>query len=99
MIKFKNGTRSYVEIRVDKRGDRRVVLTISNPGKQTISDLVVEVDMVVDANNISLSTELIGSKPAKYQYNPFTRILHVYIDGLKGSESRTYYVDYDILNI
>ncbi len=91
--------RSYVEIRVDKRGDRRVALTISNPGKETINDLVVEVDMVVDANNISLSTELIGSKSAKYQYNPFTRILYVYIDGLTGSESRTYYVDYDIPSV
>ena len=91
--------RSYVEIRVDKRGDRRVAVTISNPGKESINDLVVEVDMVVDAKNISLSTELIGSKEAKYNYNPADRILYVYINGLTENESRTYYVDYDIPNV
>ena len=90
--------RSYVEIRVDKRGERRVALTISNPGNATINDLVVEVDMVVNAKNISLSTELIGSKAANYNYNPADRILYVYIDGLIENESRTYYVDYDIPN-
>ncbi len=87
--------RSYVELRVEKRGDRRVAFTISNPGKDTINDLVVEVDMIVDAKNISLSSELIGTKLAKYKYNKETKILYVYIDGLTESESRTYYIDYD----
>ncbi|MEO8399639.1 MAG: polysaccharide deacetylase family protein, partial [Ignavibacteriaceae bacterium] len=87
--------RSFIELRVDRRGNRRVAFTISNPGKKNVDQLVIEVDMNVDAKNISLSSEMIRTKMVKYKFNNFNRILYVYVDELGANESRTYYIDYD----
>ena len=54
--------KDYVEIRINRRGSTRIVLNISNPGDQQISDLVVDVLLNDSAENISISTEIIGTK-------------------------------------
>jgi peptidoglycan/xylan/chitin deacetylase (PgdA/CDA1 family) len=90
--------RNYVEVRVNKRGDTRIELTISNPGRQTISSLVLQLDISESAANISMSTEIIGTKLAKYNYDKANRIIYVYINDFNAGESRTYYLDYYIPN-
>ncbi len=91
--------RNYVEVRVTQRGDTRIALTVSNPGKKVVNNLVLEVEMSEPAKNITLSTEIIGTTPAKYEYNKEKRTIYVYINNLKASESRTYYFDYYIPNV
>ena len=86
--------RNYVEVRVNKRGDTRVALTISNPGKQPITNLVLQLELSEPATNISMSSEIIGTKLAKYEYDKVNRIIYLYINDLDASESRTYYFDY-----
>jgi peptidoglycan/xylan/chitin deacetylase (PgdA/CDA1 family) len=86
--------RNYVEVRVTKRGDSRISLTISNPGKLSISGLVVQLDMNEAASNLTMSTEIIGTKLAKYDYDKTNNIIYVYINNLNAGESRTYYFDY-----
>lgn len=81
-------------MRVNKRGDTRIALTISNPGKQIVNDLVIQLDMSEAAKDISLSAEIIGTKIAKYRYDKNTHIIYVYINDLLPDESRTYYFDY-----
>ncbi len=90
--------RNYVEVRVDKRGDTRIALTISNPGKQIVNNLVIQLDMSENARNITLSSEIIGTKVAKYIYDKNSHIIYVYINDLIPDESRTYYFDYFVPN-
>ncbi|MHB8337364.1 MAG: polysaccharide deacetylase family protein [Ignavibacteriaceae bacterium] len=86
--------RNYVEVKATKRGDNRVAITISNPGKETMNGLVIQLDLNVAATNLALSSEIIGTKKAKYEYDPKNHIVYVYINDLEPSESRTYYIDY-----
>ena len=90
--------RNYVEVRVSQRGDTRIALIVSNPGKHPINGLVIQVDMSRPVSNIKMSTEIIGTKLAKYDYNNQKRVLFVYINNLEPDESRTYYLDYDVPN-
>jgi peptidoglycan/xylan/chitin deacetylase (PgdA/CDA1 family) len=86
--------RNYVEVKVNKRGDTRIALTISNPGRESISNLVLQLDISEPASNLSMSTEIIGTKLAKYEYDKVGHIIYVYINDLDAGESRTYYFDY-----
>jgi peptidoglycan/xylan/chitin deacetylase (PgdA/CDA1 family) len=86
--------RNYVEVKVNKRGDTRIALTISNPGRQPISNLVLQLDVSEPASNITMSSEIIGTKLAKYEYDKANRIICIYINDLNSGESRTYYFDY-----
>lgn len=87
--------KAFVEIRIDKRGDSRISLTISNPGSQAVNGLVVQVDLNEQVEKISLSTEMIGTKLARYIHEKGSKMMNLYIDNLKANESRTYYIDYD----
>lgn len=91
--------RDYVELRVERRGNNRVALRVSNPGKEIIDDLVIDVDLNDNIKNISLESEIIGTKPAEIIYTPGSRILYLVIDDLKPGESRTYFIDYDRVNV
>ncbi len=91
--------RNYVEVRVNQRGTTRIALTVSNPGKHSVSNLVVEVEMSQPAKDITLSTEIIGTRPAKYEYDKTKRTIYVYLNDLQSGESRTYYFDYYVPNV
>ncbi|MDR3666693.1 MAG: hypothetical protein P4L35_07620 [Ignavibacteriaceae bacterium] len=87
--------RDYIEVRVDKRGETRVVVTVSNPGNEIVGQSVVQIDLNEKADDISLSTELISTVPASFDHSKGSKSVKVFINDLKPGESRTYYVDYD----
>ena len=91
--------KNYVEIRVDKRGVRRVAVTVSNPGIKTVDQLVVQVDLNENVSNVSISSEIIGTKTARMEHEKGSKTVNLYIDDLQSSESRTYYLDYDKSNV
>jgi peptidoglycan/xylan/chitin deacetylase (PgdA/CDA1 family) len=91
--------RNYVEVKVNKLGDTRIALTISNPGKQLISNLCLQLSINDAATNITMSTEIIGTKLAKYEYDKINHVIYVYVNNLDAEESRTYYFDYFKPNI
>jgi peptidoglycan/xylan/chitin deacetylase (PgdA/CDA1 family) len=86
--------KSSVEIRADKRGSNRIALTISNPGSLTANNLVVQVDIDAPADRISMDTEIIGTKKAKFDFDKKNKIVYVYVNDLEPNESRTYYLDF-----
>lgn len=87
--------RDYIEIKTDRRGKTRVTLKISNPGIDAINNLVIDLDLNDRAKNISLGSEIIGTKQASIKHNPGSQMVYLYIDNLKPGESRLYYLDYD----
>ncbi len=87
--------RNYVEVRVTRRGDTRVVLVVSNPGSQMVNGLVVQLDMNQAASDIKMTSEIIGTKLAKFDYDKQKHVLYIYINNLEAGESRTYYLDYN----
>jgi peptidoglycan/xylan/chitin deacetylase (PgdA/CDA1 family) len=91
--------RDYVEIRVDRRGKTRIVLTLSNPGEQQIDNLVIDVELNDSAENISISTEIIGTKIPVVKHDKNSKNLQLLINNLKGKESRIYYIDYDKVDV
>jgi peptidoglycan/xylan/chitin deacetylase (PgdA/CDA1 family) len=91
--------RDFVEVRVDKRGESRVVVTVSNPGNEMVNQTVIQIDLNESADNISLSTEIISVIPANYQHSKGSKTVKLFINDLKSGESRTYYVDYDRTNV
>ncbi|HSD64932.1 MAG TPA: hypothetical protein VLB50_14110 [Ignavibacteriaceae bacterium] len=91
--------KDYVELRVDKRGNTRVGITISNPGELEIDDIVIDVELNNPAENISISTEIIGTKIPVIKHEKMSKKLQLIIHNLKGRESRTYYIDYDKVDV
>jgi hypothetical protein len=61
--------------------------------------MVIQLDMSEPAQQITLSTEIIGTKMAKYDYDRVSHIVYLYINDLGSGESRTYYLDYFKPNI
>ena len=91
--------RNYVEVSIDKRGESRVVVTVSNPGPEIVNQSVVQIDLNENAEGISLSTEIISTIPASFEHQRGTKTVKLFINDLKSGESRTYYVDYDKTNV
>jgi peptidoglycan/xylan/chitin deacetylase (PgdA/CDA1 family) len=87
--------KEYIETRTTKSGNTRVTVTVTNPGKETIDDLALDIDLNDNAEKISIDTEIIGTKLAKFKHLIKSRFLNLQIDDLEPAESRTYYIDYD----
>ena len=90
--------KEYIELRTQRLGDTRVVVTITNPGNFSINYLVIDVDLNEKATNVSLETEIIGTKMAEFKHTDGSQFVNLYIDELTSDESRTYYIDYDKVN-
>ncbi len=89
--------KEYIELRTKKLGKSRVAVTITNPGKSTIDDLKIDVDLNENAVRINIESEIIGTKKAAYLHKDGSRLIYLIINDLEAGESRTYYIDYDIL--
>lgn len=87
--------KEYVEIRAQRRGSSRVVITITNFGIKNINDLVLDVDLNEKADNVSIESGIIGTKIPAFSHTEGSQFISLYIDELENHESRTYYVDYD----
>jgi peptidoglycan/xylan/chitin deacetylase (PgdA/CDA1 family) len=91
--------RSYADIRVEKRGESRVVVRISNPGVSPLLKSVVQVEISEHAEDLALNSEIIGTTPAAFDYDKTTNTVLLHINDLKPGESRIYYLDYTKRNI
>ena len=91
--------RDYIEVRVDKRGESRVALTVSNPGNEMVNQSVIQIDLNEKADDISLSSEIISTVPASFEHQKGSKTVKLFINDLKSGESRTYYLDYDKTNV
>ena len=87
--------RDYIEIKADRRGNTRVALKVSNPGVESINNLVIDLDLNDYAQNIAIGSEIIGTKTASIKHTEGSQMVYLYIDDLKPGESRQYYIDYD----
>jgi len=56
---------------------------------------VLDIDLNDNAEKVSIDTEIIGTKLAKFKHVVKSRFLNLQIDDLEPGESRTYYIDYD----
>ncbi len=90
--------KDYLEIRSEKRGKSRVAVTITNPSDELVSNIVIYVDLNNKADRIYIETEVIGKKNATYSHQRGLEILHLYVDDLEAGESRTFFIDFDIIN-
>jgi len=90
--------RDYIEIKADRRGKTRVALKVSNPGIESINNLVIDLDLNDYAQNIAIGSEIIGTKTASVKHTAGSQMVYLYIDDLKPGESRQYYIDYDQVN-
>lgn len=91
--------RDYIEIKADRRGKTRVALKVSNPGIESINNLVIDLDLNDFAQNITIGSEIIGTKSASVKHTPGSQMVYLYIDDLKPGESRQYYIDYDQVSL
>ncbi len=87
--------RDYIEIKSDRRGKTRVALKVSNPGVEAINNLVIDLDLNDFAQNITIGSEIIGTKTASVKHSAGSQMVYLFIDDLKPGESRQYYIDYD----
>jgi peptidoglycan/xylan/chitin deacetylase (PgdA/CDA1 family) len=87
--------RDYIEIKSDRRGKTRVALKVSNPGIESINNLVIDLDLNDYAKNITIGSEIIGTKTASVKHTEGSQMVYLFIDDLKPGESRQYYIDYD----
>jgi len=90
--------KNYVELRIERRGISRIVVVVTNPGKEVYSDLSVLVDMNDNAESIKLTSEIIGTEAPAFKYNKSDNSLYLFIKNLKAGESRTFNIDYTKTN-
>jgi peptidoglycan/xylan/chitin deacetylase (PgdA/CDA1 family) len=87
--------KDYVEIKTEKRGNNRVAIKVSNPGNEMINNLVIHIDLNEKVKNLTLDSEIIGTRPASIKHSDGSQLLYLYIDQLDAGESRIYFIDYD----
>ncbi len=86
--------KNKVELRVEARGNSRMVIAISNVGNTTLKEVLVPVDFTLMPKTYKLSTEIINTPLPEIAVDRDTRKLTLKIKDLKESESRIYYIDY-----
>lgn len=91
--------KNKIELRIEPRGESRIVATISNPGVEVMDDFLITIDMQSKVKNISITSEMIGTVLPKYNFNESTNILTLKIEKLQSKQSRIYYIDYDYPNV
>jgi peptidoglycan/xylan/chitin deacetylase (PgdA/CDA1 family) len=91
--------KNYIELKVDQRGPKRLSLRITNPGVELMEEVIINVQMNLPVEDLSISTEIIGVKPAGYKYDPEKNIIYLFVKDLEQGESRTYYLDYSPVSI
>ena len=87
--------RNRIEMRIETRSGTRIALTLSNSGKELLSDFLVDVDMQIAVDHIKLSSEIIGTTIPPFTYDKGTRKILIQVKDLKPGESRIYYIDFD----
>ena len=91
--------RDYIEIKADRRGKTRVALKVSNPGVESINNLVIDLDLNDFAKNVTIGSEIIGTKISSVKHTNGTQMVYLFVDDLKPGESRQYYIDYDQVSL
>jgi peptidoglycan/xylan/chitin deacetylase (PgdA/CDA1 family) len=91
--------KSYVDVRIDKRGESRIVVRISNSGKTEVAKATVQVDINDNADGLSLNSDIIGTEAAAFDYDKNSNSVFLHITNLKPGESRIYYLDYTKRNV
>jgi peptidoglycan/xylan/chitin deacetylase (PgdA/CDA1 family) len=91
--------RSHVDVRIDKRGDTRVVVRISNSGLTEVDKATVQLELNDFADELMLTSDIIGTQAPVYDYDRTTNSVYLHISELKPGESRIYYVDYKKRNV
>lgn len=91
--------RDYIEIKADRRGRTRVALKVSNPGNESINNLVIDLNLNDFAKNVTIASEIIGTKSASIKHSDGSQMIYLYVDDLKAGESRQYYIDYDQISL
>lgn len=87
--------RDNIEIIADRRGSTRVSLKVSNPGPEDVNNIMLDLDLNDKAYNVSIGSEIIGTKLAGVKHNPGSQMIYLYVDNIKAGETRLYYIDYD----
>lgn len=90
--------KEIVQVKAEQRGKYRISLKISNPGDRTIENYKVDIDLNRKVKNVTLSSEIIGLKPVKFDHSEGSNIIYITIDKLKPGESRVYFLDYEIVS-
>ena len=89
--------RGAVEVRYDTRSKRRISVEVSNPTDKIITDFVVEINLNKPVKDIEISSEIITTKIPRYEFNPLTYDLKLFLETLDPGETKTYLVDFDNL--
>jgi hypothetical protein len=88
-------TRNDIEVSIKKVGNKRVRLTAFNTGKSVIESIEIDADLSEKVKNISLSTEIIGTKLPRFKKLNGGSLIRLSISNLEPNESIIYYIDYD----
>jgi peptidoglycan/xylan/chitin deacetylase (PgdA/CDA1 family) len=91
--------KNKIELRIEPRGESRIVATISNPGFEEMSDFFITIDMQMEVKNITITSEMIGTVIPEFKFDHVTKILSLKIEKLRSKQSRIYYIDFDIPNV
>lgn len=87
--------RDQIEVKVEQRGRYRIALKISNPGKSTIENYTIDVDLNKKVKNVVIGSEIIGTKPVKVKHTAGDNMVYITVDKLKPGESRFYFLDFE----
>ncbi len=91
--------RKALEVSALVRSKRRIALLISNPSRQVVENAVIQVNINKPVMNVTLSSDILGTKIPPYRFDPKSQIMEITVPSLAGSESLSLFIDYDTTNV
>ncbi len=87
--------KNALEVSVKARTSRRVSLVVSNPSRETIENVGIEVGLNKRFANLEITSDIIGTEIPKYKADLKRQLAEITIRKLAGGESVSYFLDYD----
>ncbi len=86
--------KNKIELRIELRGPRRIVVAVTNVGADAIPEILVPVQFQENVSQYKVSTEIIGTPLPGLEFVKSDKKLLMKINNLKPGQSRIYNIDY-----
>jgi hypothetical protein len=87
--------KNSIEVGIKAISDRRISFLITNPSKQFINNLIVEIDINKNIDNLAISSEIIGTEIPNYFFDKDNEKLFLKLHNLNPGQTNYYFIDFD----
>ena len=87
--------RNSIEVGIKVISDRRISFLITNPSKQMINNLIIQIDINKDVEHLAISSEIIGTEIPNYVFDKDKSKIFLKLHDLEPGQTNSYFIDFD----